>query len=158
MANATLPEPKSKSPKLGTTLGVWLVIAASIVTLVLFAARPAHTVTLRAGTHDYNLSIATTAAEQAKGLGDRTSLPVDEGMLFEFNDQATRCFWMKDMHFSLDIIWLSSAKKVVHIQPSASPATYPATFCPSQPAQYVIELNAGQAKAADIHTGQTLDF
>jgi uncharacterized protein len=106
----------------------------------------------------YHVLIARTASEQSKGLGDRASLPTNEAMLFPFPNTAVRCFWMKNMEFSLDMVWLNSDQQIVHIQSDISPNTYPETFCPATPAQYVLELNAGQAKAANLQLGQTLNF
>lgn len=99
-----------------------------------------------------------TPAAQTRGLGGRKSLPVNEGMLFVFAHPGQQCFWMKDMHFPLDIIWLNGSKQVVFIKSNLSPKTYPETFCPPNSAQYVIELNAGQAQKARLHTGETLNF
>lgn len=65
---------------------------------------------------------------------------------------------MKDMHFSLDMIWLSSGKRIEYIKGRVSPHTYPHVFCPNVAAQYVIELNAGQVQASAMHPGETLDF
>ncbi len=108
--------------------------------------------------HAYTLLVASTPTTQMKGLGDRPSLKINDGMVFPFNSAATRCFWMKDMHFPIDIIWLGVHKSVVYIEANVSPDTYPEVFCPTQPAQYVIELNAGQAKVAGINIGQTVYF
>jgi uncharacterized membrane protein (UPF0127 family) len=102
--------------------------------------------------------MVTTAAAQEKGLSGRASLAPDSGMLFVFQNEAQRCFWMKDMQFPLDIIWVNKDKRVVYIQPELSPSTYPDSFCPKPPAQYVIELNAGQATQASIRIGETLTF
>ena len=113
---------------------------------------------LDANGHKYYLLVAKTTAAQAKGLGDRASMPANQGMLFVFSGEAPRCFWMKDMHFSLDMIWLNHTKTVVAMQNNVSPATYPHIFCPDQPAEYVIELLAGQAKAAGVKQGQQLSF
>jgi uncharacterized membrane protein (UPF0127 family) len=114
--------------------------------------------TLSINSKKYNLLVVATAAEQEKGLGGRASLPQNDAMLFPFTTPAVQCFWMKNMEFSLDMVWLNANKQVVHIQSDVSPATYPETFCPSTPAQYVLELNAGQAQAAHLQLGQTLNF
>lgn len=106
----------------------------------------------------YLLEIVTTDTERSKGLGDREAMPANQGMLFVFEGVAVQCFWMKDMHFSIDIIWLDAEKRVVHIEKGVSPETYPRTFCPSKPAKYVIELNAGEASRASIRPGQKLSF
>jgi uncharacterized membrane protein (UPF0127 family) len=115
-------------------------------------------VTLRSGDKKYRVILATTQASQQLGLGKRVFLPKNQGMLFVFQEPALRCFWMKDMHFPLDMIWISSSQRIEDIQYNASPASYPKTFCPNVPAQYVLELNAGQAKISDMHIGQTLAF
>ncbi|HEV2403036.1 MAG TPA: DUF192 domain-containing protein [Candidatus Saccharimonadales bacterium] len=113
---------------------------------------------LRTGGQIYYLRQATTATEQAQGLGGRHAMPLYSGMLFIFPTASEQCFWMKDMHFPLDMIWLNSAKQVVYMQAAISPNTYPETFCPESPARYVIELNTGQAHAAHIIVGRTLKF
>lgn len=137
-----------------------ILIAAAVFLLLILAAwlTKSASYTLKTKSQTYQLEAATTSADQAKGLGDRTSLADNRGMLFIFNDQQVRCFWMKDMHFSLDIIWLNQTKQVIHIEPNLSPATYPHAYCPAGTAKYVIEINAGQVQAAHITLGQTLQF
>jgi uncharacterized membrane protein (UPF0127 family) len=114
--------------------------------------------TLQAGNHTYRLVVADSSAEQEKGLGGRRSLPQDQGMLFAFTGEDVRCFWMKDTHIPLDMIWLNSQKRILHIEPSVQPNTYPRNFCPKAPARYVIELNAGEAARAHLTAGETLTF
>jgi len=104
----------------------------------------------------YKLRPARTAAEQAQGLSGTKSLAKNAGMLFIFSDNQNRCFWMKDMNYALDIIWVSADKKVTHIEKSLAPQTYPKEYCAE--AQYVIELTAGQADASHMTLGQTLRF
>ena len=123
-----------------------------------FVSTPSNHLVLNTEKGKYRLGASQTMAEREKGLGGRVSLPKDEGMLFVFEGVAVQCFWMKDMHFSIDIIWLDAEKRVVHIEKDVSPETYPRTFCPSKPAKYVIELNAGEASRASIHPGQKLSF
>jgi uncharacterized membrane protein (UPF0127 family) len=114
--------------------------------------------TLSVNSKKYHLLVAATPAVQEKGLGDRASLSLNEAMLFEFTTPAKTCFWMKDMQFPLDMVWVNSQKQVISIESNVSPSTYPETFCPEAPAQYVFEFNAGQAKAAGLQLGQTLNF
>ena len=141
------------------TYGVTAVLLALVVlTFVRFFGPGNGVTTLQAGRHGYQLSIVTTAHDQQKGLGGRASMPEDSGMLFVFPAEAPRCFWMKDMRFPLDIIWLSKQKQVVYVQSEVSPATYPDDFCPPQGAQYVIELNSGEAARAGITVGEKLTF
>jgi uncharacterized membrane protein (UPF0127 family) len=140
--------------------GGTVLLAAAILSWlsVLHQTQDLNTATLSSGGKRYSLSIAATPQMQQRGLGEQQSLPQNQGMLFIFDQPATQCFWMKDMRFPLDMIWVSTARRVEHIKANVSPRTYPNTFCPAVQAKYVIELNAGQAKLSGMHTGQTLSF
>ena len=136
-----------------------------LITAVVFATavfglgyRATRTRTLEVGGHSYSLEVAVTKAEHEKGLSDRKFLDKDKGMVFLFEKEDKQCFWMKDMEFPLDIIWLDSARKVVHLERNVSPDTYPQAICPSEKAAYVIEIDAGQAAEAGILPGQILNF
>lgn len=113
---------------------------------------------LRLPGRTFKLIAATTPATRARGLGDRASLPANEGMLFVFPHATPQCFWMKAMRFPLDMIWVGTNKRVEYVQPNASPASYPHVFCPNVSARYVIELNAGVARSAGIRVGESLHF
>ncbi len=102
--------------------------------------------------------VATSTVDQEKGLGDRDSLPSDQGMIFIFSEQGMYNFWMKDMHFPLDIVWIDGSKKIVGLISNISPTTYPSTFLPPSPVSYVLELNAGSAEKYGIATGTTVIF
>lgn len=65
---------------------------------------------------------------------------------------------MKDMNFALDIIWLDADKKVIDIAYNVKPDTFPDSFCPKQPAQYVLEVNAGVAGERGLQVGKKLDL
>lgn len=115
------------------------------------------TATLRIADHTYTLEFASTAAQQQRGLGGRPSMPTDHGMLFPYDAPGRHCFWMKDMQFALDIIWLDGDKRVVKIERDLSPSSYPTSYCANN-TRYVIELNAGQAEATNLQAGQRLEF
>jgi hypothetical protein len=109
--------------------------------------------------HDqqYVLEVAETEGARSHGLGGRSALPPERGMVFIFpGDTTERCFWMKGMRFAIDIIWTDSAKKVVHVERNVSPDTYPDTFC--APAKYVVELRADEAANSSIDVGTQLSF
>ncbi len=99
------------------------------------------------------VSVADTARTRQLGLSGRSRLSADEGMLFVFPEDGKYAFWMKDMRFSIDIIWLSAAGSIVHITRSVSPDTYPRTFESDTPARYVLELSAGYVGAHDVKIG-----
>ncbi len=145
------------APKRSLAYVVMMVALAATIFGVL--ALPHHSATSRIvkmGATNYELEIASTDSAREQGLSERTSMPNDHGMIFEYQHQNIPCYWMKGMRFSLDIIWVNNSHQVVYVEHNVSPQTYPRTFCPNQPAQYVIELNAGQART--IHTGQMLQL
>lgn len=127
--------------------------ALGILAMVLALRPVTDTRTVKLGSQTYKLQVASTEAAKEKGLGDRNSLATGHGMEFPYTTAGQQCFWMKDMRFSIDIIWLNSASKVVKIEPNLSPSTYPKSYCAD--AQYVVELNAGQAAHAGLKLGQT---
>jgi uncharacterized membrane protein (UPF0127 family) len=109
------------------------------------------------GDHEYRLEVVDTDGERASGLGSRQSMPQGQGMLFVYTQPAERCFWMKDMRFDLDMVWLNASKQVQRVERDVPPGSYPRTFC-ADDAQYVIELNAGQAAATGLKEGQQITF
>jgi uncharacterized membrane protein (UPF0127 family) len=103
----------------------------------------------------YIVEIASSQIEQDKGLGGRVSMQSDRGMIFA-TGESKECFWMKDMRFSLDIIWVGLNHKISHIESNLSPSTYPKIYCAV--GAYVIELNSGQANAHEMRAGQDVRF
>lgn len=104
----------------------------------------------------YNVTIAKTPAQVQRGLGGSTLLQPNEGMLFVFDTENQQCFWMKDMLFSIDMIWIDADKRITAIQENASPKDYPEQYC--HLGQYVLELNSGDAKRHNAREGDTLNF
>jgi len=99
--------------------------------------------------------VADTAAQQETGLMYRTSLNEDAGMLFIFQTQEQQSFWMKNMRFPLDIIFITGDKHVLDIYASVPPC--PGDPCPlytsSGPIKYVLEVNAGFSARNGITNG-----
>ena len=102
-----------------------------------------------------DVTVATSEADRERGLGGRDGLGANEGMLFVFPEDSYEKFWMKDMRFSIDMLWLSATGTVVYIAPNVSPDTYPQTFAPTSPARFVLELPAQFAKEHGIKVGDT---
>ena len=100
--------------------------------------------------------VASTREEQIDGLSNRASLASGSGMLFVFDPPTTDGFWMKDMRFSLDIIWASSDGTITTLYKNLSPDTYPQSFRPTSPAAYVLEVPAGYADAEHIAIGDKI--
>ncbi|MBI2099795.1 MAG: DUF192 domain-containing protein [Candidatus Vogelbacteria bacterium] len=104
------------------------------------------------------LELARTPAEQTQGLSDRTSLDERAGMLFVFPADQIPAFWMKEMRFPIDIIWLNVDGQIVDITPNLAPSTFPQTFSPKIPIRYVLEVNAGFAGRHDLKIGDFIHF
>ncbi|OHA85158.1 MAG: hypothetical protein A2408_03460 [Candidatus Yonathbacteria bacterium RIFOXYC1_FULL_52_10] len=99
------------------------------------------------------IEIVDTLSTREQGLSGRTTLGEREGMLFVFETAEVYRFWMKDMMFPLDIIWIGEDWRVVDITHNALPTSYPATFAPQTPARYVLEVPAGTAKRESFAIG-----
>ena len=99
------------------------------------------------------VSIADTEEERELGLSGRPGLAPGSGMLFIFPEVGKYAFWMKDMRFSIDILWLANDGRVIYIKENVSPNTFPASFAPSSPARYVLELPAGYVQTHNITVG-----
>ena len=105
-----------------------------------------------------NAEVASTPARLEKGLSGRPCIDNNQAMLFQFDRSDYHSFWMKDMKFSIDMLWIDEDSRVVTIKANISPSTYPKTFTSTQPAKYVLELKANQAQALSISTNTSLNF
>lgn len=112
--------------------------------------------------HNLNIQaeVAKNAYQLAKGLMFRKSLDENNGMLFVFNDEKNRTFWMKNTKISLDLIFISKDKKIVDIKENFLPCLN--ISCPSytstQSAKYVLEVNAGFVEKNKIQIGEDISF
>ncbi len=113
---------------------------------------------IRVGGEKVYVTVMDDDAERSRGLSGRAGLPADEGMLFVFQEPGQYGFWMKDMRFSIDIVWLSASGKVVYMVENVAPSSYPTVFKPDSDALYVLELPAGQAKVYNIQVGDTVQL
>ena len=101
------------------------------------------------------IEIAETDSARTRGLMERRSLPEHSGMLFLFENNEPRSFWMANTPLSLDLFFANADSQVVHI------AKYTEPFSTDQvaseaPAQYVLELPAGFADSYGIIEGDDL--
>ena len=102
------------------------------------------------------VEIADDSEKIQKGLMFRNRLPDNQGMLFVFEKESKYQFWMMNMKFNLDIIWINADGKVVHIVENAEPcidaaSTSLCTYNPDEPASYVLEVNSGFVKKYGIN-------
>lgn len=102
--------------------------------------------------------VAHTNELRTQGLSDTLSIAPYAGMLFVFSTDSFYSIWMKDMNYPIDILWLDSMYRVVHIEAQADPAEFPRTYVSDVPARYVLELPAGNAVERGIYIGSQLYF
>jgi uncharacterized protein len=110
------------------------------------------------GSTPLTVEVSDTTALEAQGLSGRDSLPPDTGMLFAFAKPDTYGFWMKDMKFSLDLIWIDPNMQIIKIDQNLAPDTYPQAFLPPAPVEYVVEVPAGFAQGHSLKVGQNLSI
>lgn len=102
------------------------------------------------------IEIADTLGERVQGLSYRDKIEKDKGLLFIFDNSDFHGIWMKDMRFSIDIIWLDQNLQVIHMEESVSPDTYPDTFSPNKKALYVLEVYDGFVSDNNILMGDQM--
>lgn len=106
--------------------------------------------------------LADEPKEQSLGLGGRTGIEENQGMLFTFTVPDFPIFWMKDMNFPIDIIWLRHNEIVdisaeAQIQPGAKDEAL-LQYTPKQPSDYVLELKAGWAARNGLKIGDKVQI
>jgi uncharacterized membrane protein (UPF0127 family) len=99
------------------------------------------------------VEVADNSLTREKGLSGRTELPRDQILYFIFSENDFHGIWMKEMYFSIDIIWLNEYSEVIHVERNITPETFPKTFGPQKPSKYVLEFNAGFAAKNGIKIG-----
>ncbi len=104
------------------------------------------------------VDVADTEEEIVRGLSGRESLGPQQGLLFRFPRPGYWEFWMKDMLFPIDIVWLDGNLRVIDIKHDAQPSSYPESFRPIAPASLVIEVNAGFTEIYGIKIGEAARF
>lgn len=108
------------------------------------------------GTTLWRASIANTLPTRIKGLSNTPFLPPDMVKWFDFETNGPHSIWMKDMQYSLDIVWLTREGEIVHVATNVSPDTYPTAFSSPVPAWYVLEANVGFLEATSLKIGDII--
>ena len=112
----------------------------------------------------FRVELAVTSQERTQGLSGHAPLAADEGMLFVFEKAQTYSFWMREMLFPLDMIWIDAECTVAHITRNAPPQAPDQSlsdlprYGPPVPVLYVLEINAGQAESAAVTVGSPARF
>ena len=104
----------------------------------------------------FRVEVADSFRKMAVGLMDHAGLGPREGMLFIFEKEGRYGFWMLNMKFSIDILWLDRNGTVIYIWENAEPCKS-ILSCrsvkPGKDSKYVIELRSGTSRKLGIKTG-----
>lgn len=107
----------------------------------------------------FNVTVAKTDKEQQVGLSNRKQIAKNQGMLFVFKDPDYYSFWMKEMEFPIDIIYINGNKVTTVIdsaKPPSSSSEQLTIFQPEDRSDKVLEINAGLAQKYNIKKGITV--
>lgn len=114
---------------------------------------------VKLGSETFSLEIADNDVLRSKGLSSRDSICNRCAMLFVFEKEGDYRLWMKDMNFSIDMVWLDKNKRIIYRKENVSPSTFPETFGPNDnKTLYIIELPAGTFEKLNLDIGQEIFF
>ena len=119
---------------------------------------------LHIGDTVYAVDLAVTPEERTQGLSGRPSMDTNRGMLFVYETDGPRTFWMPNMHFPLDMVWIRSDCTVAGVTadvpnpPLDTPRDQLELYPSAGQVRFILELNAGQAAMRGIEAGDTVTF
>ncbi len=153
---------------MGSPLKCFAAKVLSIVFLVLAIAAPSQAAKefqkkkITLGNKTLVVEIAESPDQHERGLMFRNKLGPDEGMLFIFDDEQTRFFWMKNTLIDLSIAYFDGAGTLIDIQEMKTGKGIPDTALPSypssKPAKYALEMNKDWFSKNKIKLGTKLKF
>ncbi len=106
--------------------------------------------------HSFTLSVAASDKDKQIGLSEKASLGKDEGMLFSFSKPDYYPFWMKNMKFPIDIVYINNNHIVTidaNVQPPKTSSDPLPIILPDEPADTVVELSAGISETYHFQKG-----
>lgn len=102
---------------------------------------------------EFIVDISNDECKRSLGLSGRTSISDDGGMIFIFEDDASHGFWMKDMNFPLDILWLNKDGEIIWIENNIQPVTYPEIYGENVISRSVVEIKSGLVGEGNVKIG-----
>jgi uncharacterized protein len=113
--------------------------------------------------HTFKIEIAQSLEAKKFGLLGRESIADDEAMLFIFSDKKIRSFWMKDMNFNIDLLWIDN-NTIIGLEKNMQALDYTGMgydlprYTSLQPIDKVLEIKSGSIENLDIKIGDTIEF
>jgi uncharacterized protein len=145
----------ARMPRFQTALLRFVVAASALCSAVSWAQAVAQpklpTVALTAGMHNIVAEVASTPQQQQTGMMMRTQMAMHEGMLFVGEEDAPRCFWMRNTLLPLSAAFVASDGTIVNIA-DMRPQTDD-SHCSARPVRYVLEMNQGWFAKRGIKAG-----
>lgn len=138
-----------------------IILLISLYTLIQPTQFGKNSTKVTIGENIITAEISDSEEGRIQGLSGRKSLPENHGMLFVFEEANKYSFWMKDMKFPIDIIWINKGEIVditYHVNPEATDAKSLTTYQPKESAQYVLEVNANYAREKGIKIGDLVEI
>ncbi len=108
-----------------------------------------------AAVHPFEVEVARTPDERAKGLMHRRYMPADRGMLFDFGGEAPVAMWMKDTFIPLDMLFIRKDGSVARIAENTEPHST-RTISSGENVLSVLELNGGTAAKLGLKAGDVV--
>ena len=111
----------------------------------------------------FNIDLAVSADDLERGLSGRKEIANDQAMLFIFSDKSQRSFWMKDMNFNIDLLWIDGNKIVAYEKNMLAPEDDTpldnlAKYISPQPIDKVLEIKSGLVDSLSIKIGDTINI
>jgi uncharacterized membrane protein (UPF0127 family) len=125
------------------------------------AVQTTYRIPLLIGRRRLNVAIADTDAARAQGLSGQPRLQDDQGMLFDFHGTSitTPGFWMKNMKFNLDLIWIKDNEVIgitTNVPAPRNPGEPLPSYYPPSQVDMVLEVNAGWSDSHGIVEGEKI--
>ena len=118
---------------------------------------PRETLTIKSAdkVHEFQVEVAYTREEQARGLMFRNVIEPEHGMLFEFGGNEIRSIWMKNTSVFLDVLFVREDGRILKIEHSAKPYSL-RSMTSEAPVSAVLEIAGGQANLLGIKPGDRI--
>jgi uncharacterized membrane protein (UPF0127 family) len=108
--------------------------------------------------HEITVDIAKTAQERVRGLSGRDAICETCGMIFVFDDMDVRHFWMKEMVFDIDVVWITDDRIIGLTEHVSHSGQERSVFVSPGPVNRVLELPAGYIADHGISVGQKVTY
>jgi len=105
------------------------------------------------GNHTFQVEVAATKAERARGLMERTSLAPDRGMLFDYGTETHVAMWMKNTFVSLDMIFVANNGRIISTRENTEPLSLETIKPDGGEARAVVEVLGGTVARTGIAAG-----